>query len=112
MNVIAEAKYFTLDWDRITIEEAKRRYYKLVSCDYIQKAYLSLSPTKGFHVRVHTNMPINIAHMRNIWKDDGRRLVNDILNRDCGTHDILWTGKVVHGIRFKEKHLIGMQRFG
>lgn len=107
MNPNLKAKYFTLDWDNISIDEAYRRV------DYIKKNLkslrmlkLSLSGTKGFHVRVYCNGLIHVANMRKIFKDDGRRLVNDIFNRSDGIHDILWSRKTVDSITWEEKHLI------
>lgn len=107
MNTSYMAKYFTLDWDNISIDEAKRR------CDFILKNYtnvqelvLSLSPTKGFHVRCYCYGLTCVAKMRNELKDDGRRLVHDILNRPDNIHDVLWSRKTVCGIPWEEKELM------
>lgn len=110
MNPDYKAKYFTLDWDNISIDEARNRFYELCESDDISEAHLALSGTKGFHVRCHTRNTIIVANLRRKWKDDGRRLVNDILNRDGNVHDILWTRKTVHGITWEEKPLLTMKR--
>jgi hypothetical protein len=102
-----KAKYLTLDWDNISIDEAYARV-KYICSNYanVRKLVLSLSPTKGFHVRISLYSNTNVALMRRALKDDGNRLIHDILNRPDNIHDILWSGKTVSGIRWEEKELI------
>lgn len=106
MKLDHKAKYFTLDWDNISIDEARKRTNFILDnyCN-VKKLVLSLSPTKGFHVRITLWSNSNILSLRNSFKDDGRRVINDIFNRDDNIHDILWTRKTLNGIRFEEKHL-------
>lgn len=106
MNTDFKGKYFTLDWDNISIDEAKRRCdFILKNYTNIQKLVLSLSPTKGFHVRCYCYGNTVIAKMRRELKDDGRRLVHDLLNRPDNIHDILWSRKTISGIVWEEKEL-------
>ena len=105
------SKYLTLDWDNIGIEEAfKRVGYILANHTNVRKLVLSFSGFKGFHVRVYLYGNSNIVLLRKAWKDDGNRLINDILNRDDNTHDILWTRKVVDGIESKEEEILTITR--
>ncbi len=100
------SKSLTLDWDNISIDEAfKRCLYILKNHCNVRKLMLSLSPHKGFHVRVFLFGYACILPLRRIWKDDGRRLVNDILNRPDHIHDILWTRKTDSRGVWEEKHL-------
>ena len=106
MNPDQLGKYITLDWDNISIDTAYQRVNYI--CDNytnVKKLVLSLSPTKGFHVRLYCFGDTNIARMRKELKDDGRRLVHDILNRTGDVHDTLWSRKTVYGITYQEEHL-------
>lgn len=106
MNIELKAKHFTLDWDNISIEEAYRRcQYILDNYANVRELLLSLSPTKGFHVRVHLYGASYVARMRNEMKDDGNRLIHDILNRPDNIHDVLWSRKTIQGIPWEERHL-------
>jgi len=106
-----KAKYFTLDWDNISIDEAHSRLnFIFENYSNIKKIVLYMSPTKGFHCRVWCYGTTNIAMMRNELKDDGRRLVNDILNRPDNIHDILWTRKALSGIIWESKEVLVIAR--
>jgi hypothetical protein len=110
MNPTTSSKFITLDWDDISIEEAKRRVRYI--CDNytdIQKLVLSLSPLSGFHVRLTFIYPHLVAKLRRELKDDGNRLVNDILNRPDNVHDILWRRKNYAGTKWEEKELINVE---
>ena len=101
-----KSKYITLDWDNISIDEAnKRMQYILDNYANVKQFVLSLSPTKGFHCRITLYSASNVARLRKEWKDDGRRLVNDLLNRPDRIHDILWSRKTLYGITWEEKEL-------
>ena len=111
LNPNLKAKYFTLDWDNISIDEARKRIdYIMENYANVAKLSLSLSPTKGFHVRIWTHGITNICMMRKELKDDGRRLVNDILNRPDNIHDVLWTRKTVSGIVWEAKEILVIDR--
>lgn len=100
-----KAKYFTLDWDNISIDEAYSRFKRICQSINVSDAYLSLSATKGFHVRVHTHGLVTVADMRDYWKDDGRRLVHDILNKPDNIHDVLFTRKTVDSVTWEASPL-------
>lgn len=101
-----KSKYLTLDWDDIDIDEAYDR------CNYIfnnyanvQKLVLSQSPLSGFHCRISLYGASCVADLRREWKDDGLRLVHDLLNRPDHIHDILWSRKTVQGLVWESKEL-------
>ena len=100
-------KYITLDWDNIGIDEEKKRI-DLICKEHpnFTRLVLSFSPTKGWHCRVNFNYFVHNASLRRRYKDDGRRLVNDLLNRDNHAHNILWTRKVIQGKVYKSQELI------
>ena len=100
-------KYITLDWDMITIEEARSRMYQF--CEEFpnfSQLVLSLSATKGFHLSATFSYHVPNLLIRRKYKDDGRRVVNDIINCDNNAHNILWSRKVVSGQKWKTKQLI------
>ena len=106
MNPDYKAKYLTLDWDNISIDEAHKRCDNILEMfSNIRRLVLSLSPTKGFHVRVYCYSNTNVAMMRRTLKDDGRRLVHDLLNRPGDIHDILWDRKIVSGITWEAQKI-------
>lgn len=106
LNQQTTSKYITLDWDDISINEAKRRI-DWIRKEYIsiQKLVLSQSPLSGFHVRISFYNAVLIAKMRRNLKDDGNRLVNDLLNRPNHIHDILWVRKNYQGWAWEEKKI-------
>ena len=107
MKSTFRAKYFTLDWDNISIDEAQRRImFILDNYANIQELVLSLSPLKGFHVRCWCFSDTNIPEIRKQLADDGRRLVNDLVNSPDTIHDILWSRKTLSGITWEAKPLI------
>ena len=99
MNQTDSSRFITLDWDNISLAEAQKRcQWILDNYSDISKLMLSLSPTKGFHVRLHFDYPHLIARVRRSLKDDGNRLLHDLLNRPDYVHDILWNRKVINGV--------------
>ena len=96
MNPELQDNYFTLDWDRITIEKAYERLrFMWQSNKMIMRLKLSMSPCNGYHVRGWTFKNIKVAEIRNLYLDDGRRLVHDIMDNPEHIHDILWNEKEV-----------------
>jgi len=94
MNLRTSSKFITLDWDNISIHEANRRIqYIYDNYTDIQKLVCCFSPLKGFHVRITFKYPHLVVKIRKELKDDGNRLINDILNRPDYIHDILWNRK-------------------
>ena len=97
MNPNLKDNYLTLDWDRITEDEA------LLRCAYIWNRWrfmiarlkLSMSPCNGYHVRIWTYTKVLVAKWRRLWKDDGRRLIHDLIDNPDHIHDILWNEKDV-----------------
>ena len=103
-----KSNYLTLDWDRITLDEA------LLRCAYIwarwnfmlSRLKLSMSPCNGYHVRIWTNNKVNVAKWRRIFRDDGRRLIHDLMDNPDHIHDILWNEKqVTPSLSFYEEDL-------
>ena len=93
-----------LDWDDISFNECKRRISMIMKSSLVQALELRLSAKSGFHIIVSCELlsKEGIYRLRRIWKDDGRRLVADILDR--GFHrDVLFRYKVVAGTTWFEE---------
>ena len=111
MNPRTRAKYFTLDWDNISLDEAHRRVsFILDNYANVHKIVLLLSPIKGFHVKCYCYSDTNVADIRNELKDDGNRLIHDLMNRPEHIHDILWTKKVINHIEWTSEKLLTVTR--
>jgi hypothetical protein len=101
-------KKFTLDWDNISINTADQRisfikdnYPEIIQIEFSQSA------TKGFHVTCICNEKVNVAQYRNELKDDGNRLVHDLIDRIDKPllHDIFWQEKHLNGLVWYEELL-------
>lgn len=72
----------TLDWDNINYEEAARRIEQILTSSFVKVLELRTSPSLGgFHTYIETT-PISEAfqiRVRQCWKDDGRRILGDIM---------------------------------
>ena len=88
----------TLDWDKISRKELFKRLSYIGHHFYFdldpEKTIVRRSAYKGYHVILWFRHPRNVALIRDLLKDDGVRLVKDIL-RSHKAHDVLW----------KEKHI-------
>lgn len=111
MRLDQKGKFITLDWDNISIVEARRRTnFILDNYANVRKLVLSLSPTKGYHVRLYCYSDTLILPMRKALKDDGRRIIHDIFNRSDNIHDILWIRKTDSRGTWEEKELLTVTR--
>ena len=102
-----------LDWDDISFNECKRRISTIMKSSLVQALELRLSATSGFHIIVSCEnlSKEGIYRLRRIWKDDGRRLVADILDR--GFHrDVLFRYKVIAGTTWYEEPIAIYTRIG
>ena len=74
----------TLDWDKITYAEAFKRIRYIMEDPYTKKIELRASPNlDGLHVYIESANEGGITKTwsdRRRYKDDGRRLVGDILS--------------------------------
>lgn len=99
----------TLDWDFSQFSQLRKQLkfiFKHIFSNYpFQTLKVWTSATKGFHVEIIFIKPVNLANMRNILKDDGFRLVMDIM-RNRPEHDVLWKFKTVKGKQTPEKILV------
>ena len=98
---------FTLDWDDISRDECRRRidFIRFHYSSTIRKIQVSLSPLSGYHIRIQTSHLVQVALWRRALKDDGNRLVHDLLNRSSSIHDILWCKKVTSTGTWREVEL-------
>ena len=103
-----------LDWDNITWTEVEKRINYIKSFRFIKRIEICESPSlSGYHVRIQTKYPINETlsyRYRQMFKDDGNRLVKDILFRTKNIpHDILFNSKTIKGKAFYETPMITSQ---
>lgn len=99
------SRSITLDWDSTPyrpfgIREAKARFNQFVETEKPQSATLLQSPLKGFHVRAEFSNSIDNWKMRDKWKDDGIRLVHEMLQSADGFKsqigdEFFWDGKMI-----------------
>jgi hypothetical protein len=95
-SISKKSRSITLDWDDISIVEAKDRF-KLF-CETLRPVWasLSLSPLKGYHVRAQFEQEIDNWKLRQSWKDDPNRLMYEILRIGHDVdHEFFWTGKLL-----------------
>jgi hypothetical protein len=96
MPINKKSRFVSLDWDDVSIVEAKNRF-KLF-CETLKpvKASLSLSPLKGYHVRAEFEQEIDNWKIRQSWEDDPNRLMYEILRIGHEPDkEFLWNGKLV-----------------
>ena len=102
-----------LDWDDITREEAFKRSERIFSIYFVHSIRLYQSSTSGYHAEVSLEGFISDKlatglhyRLRRAWKDDGKRIVTDMLFRDDKTpKDILFTTKTIGGLQWYRVHL-------
>lgn len=95
-------EYITLDWDNVTQEEVRERCAAIYAKPIVSTISVRLSAIKGYHVRVNLSQPVSeemAMRLRDAWKDDGNRLVLDIM-RDKQPKMVLWNVKYVGDIPF------------
>jgi hypothetical protein len=98
------SKCVTLDWDNVSINEAKDRFKRFCETLKPVKASLSLSPLKGYHVRAQFEEEVDNWNIRQIWRDDPYRLLYEInLEGNKAGKEFLWDGKLVPYNRRKTK---------
>ena len=93
-----------LDWDDITFSECKRRITLLKAYPIVREIELRASAMSGFHIILSCDNvnPKRVLYLRRIWKDDGNRLVKDVL--DSGYHrDVMFRYKVIAGFTWYEE---------
>ena len=101
MNLDTKARLFTLDWDDITTRELEGRLREIARHPMVKSVSFRSSANSGYHIQVRTYEEVEILRLRRRFRDDGRRIVNDILNRPPHIHDILWDSKRIDGIIFQ-----------
>ena len=107
-------KMIRLDWDNITLIEAKRRIELIKQYSLVQEIELRLSATKGFHVYIISYAILSAGHilrLRRMWLDDGNRLVKDVMNIDASYRDVMFRFKEINGVRWYEHPLIKYIRY-
>ena len=99
-----------LDWDDISFNECKRRISTIMKSSLVQALELRLSATSGFHIIVSCNIhPDRVYYYRRIWKDDGNRLVKDVLDSGCH-RDVMFRYKVINGTTWFEEPIASYTR--
>ena len=85
-----------LDWDDITWSECRNRIESLKQESIVQSIELLFSAKSGFHIYVNSyfHLPIQrIWYLRRLWKDDGNRLVMDVLHFPAYYRDVMFRKK-------------------
>ena len=91
-----------LDWDSIGYSEAIRRIRIIKQNPIIE--YLDLfasSSGDGYHVYLYTKSEVNSLEYRDMYKDDGKRVVTDLLKRDESPKDVLFQYKILNGKKYQ-----------
>ncbi len=102
-----------LDWDDISFSECKRRISLIMKYSIVKSLELRLSATSGFHIIVSCyNNNFNPFYLRRIWKDDGRRLVGDMLDAGAPYRDVMFQYKVIGGFTWYEEPICTYTRLG
>lgn len=105
-----------LDWDRITINEAKRRISLIKNTQWAKSVEIKMSPLNGYHVYVYLFHPVDEQtsyKLRRWWKDDGRRLMIDVFwkaNSGKDTANVMFTQKFKYKMIWSEVPLFLYQR--
>ena len=86
-----------LDWDKISYSVAIKRLEHIKKNTHIRKIELRESPSgNGYHVYL---TPFSFLHysivwrLRRLWKDDGNRLVKDVMNKKAKFRDVMFESK-------------------
>lgn len=103
-----------LDWDNITTNELCHRIFKITLYQFVYSIQVLLSPQNGFHVIVTTynHVPEFLYFkLRHDWKDDGRRLIHDVLFRRGEKHScIMFKKKIIGNTVWMEENLFTLRR--
>lgn len=103
----------TLDWDNCSITEARQRIAVIKEFWAVKTIMWRFSATKGLHVKVKFNYPLSkwqALKLRQIWKDDGNRIVLDVMGRGARPPMVLWDSKYKKGFEFKATEWMGYER--
>lgn len=98
-------RIITLDWDNVTLKEAKKMCGFIYSRRFVKGVQLRQSPMKnGFHVYIKTYPLMTREEVNNLrikWADDIQRVITDLLYRPY-FQSVLFTKKVINGIEHKD----------
>jgi hypothetical protein len=93
--LISSLKNFvTLDLDGISYREALKLFHEFLEKEKPLNAALYFSATRGFHVEATFKQMRDNWALRDYWKDDGRRLVHEILGERMEIGETLWDCKI------------------
>ncbi len=105
MNTGYESIQIKLDWDNIAFKEAERRIELIKKEGLVESINLRESATqKGYHaiVKTYHYIPVTARYRyRRMWKDDGFRLVGDIMNKSAYFRDVLFDYKKFGDLRLE-----------
>ena len=101
-----------LDWDGIAFSLAKQRLNKIKKMKPVKGYQIFESPRgDGYHVYISLKKPVSEKDsykLRQFWKDDGNRIIMDVLYRPRHVpHDILFNKKLYMGQVLKERFIEG-----
>tara|TARA_R100001086_G_scaffold224153_1_gene142018 strand:+ start:499 stop:837 length:339 start_codon:yes stop_codon:yes gene_type:complete len=102
----AEFKIITLDYDDIAWKECKERIDFILQSNYVKSIKVFSSPLgDGYHlyVMLHQYMEWNlIMRLRRKWKDDGQRVMIDLMKERPEVMMIIFRSKTRKGYKYKE----------
>lgn len=113
MDIDFQSNNVTLDWDNISIDTAKKQAELIFTLDEnVKTLVLYQSARKGFHCDIYTFRAVHNAGFRRKWKDDGLRIIHDLLQDNDVWNDLLFTCKIdKHGLRWDSHKIMELQRF-
>ena len=102
MKLDYKSTRYTLDYDNTTYKRLLAKIFYILLDKNTKCLRFRKSPRKnGFHVEVKTKILVHVLKKRRKFRDDGRRIIHDILNRPDHIHDVLWCQKRIKGKLYK-----------
>ena len=103
-----------LDWDLIALAEALERIERIKLNNTIKQITLYESASqKGYHCICETYYYMNptlVYILRRAWKDDGDKLVEDVMYKSAPFREVLFSYKVIKGLKISRTKMFILYR--